>query len=166
MSSHKKNYTATKKKFCRLWTDHKFTSFTFWFIFFYDYQQISDKFRTNFGNFSHVGWFSNSIFLFKQNHYSVIIVFQMQIGLPITGKYRDPESDQYYNNNNVRIPRNLIPLNIRRISCFFGYCVFLIVKWRELKFYKHHISTMNTYWATKLRSSVWLKECRDHILHG
>ncbi|XP_043280321.1 immunoglobulin domain-containing protein oig-4-like [Venturia canescens] len=23
-----------------------------------------------------------------------------QIGLPITGKYRDPESDQYYNNNN------------------------------------------------------------------
>lgn len=25
----------------------------------------------------------------------------MQIGLPITGKYRDPESDQYYNNNNV-----------------------------------------------------------------
>jgi len=24
------------------------------------------------------------------------------IGLPITGKYRDPESDQYYNNNNVR----------------------------------------------------------------
>lgn len=24
----------------------------------------------------------------------------MQIGLPITGKYRDPESDQYYNNNN------------------------------------------------------------------
>lgn len=28
---------------------------------------------------------------------------QMQIGLPITGKYRDPESDQYYNNNNVRV---------------------------------------------------------------
>lgn len=27
----------------------------------------------------------------------------MQIGLPITGKYRDPESDQYYNNNNVII---------------------------------------------------------------
>ncbi|XP_053658007.1 immunoglobulin domain-containing protein oig-4-like [Anopheles marshallii] len=25
---------------------------------------------------------------------------RMQIGLPITGKYRDPESDQYYNNNN------------------------------------------------------------------
>ncbi|XP_070500159.1 immunoglobulin domain-containing protein oig-4-like [Chironomus tepperi] len=24
---------------------------------------------------------------------------RMQIGLPITGKYRDPESDQYYNNN-------------------------------------------------------------------
>lgn len=27
----------------------------------------------------------------------------MQIGLPITGKYRDPESDQYYNNNDVRV---------------------------------------------------------------
>lgn len=27
--------------------------------------------------------------------------FKVQIGLPITGKYRDPESDQYYNNNNV-----------------------------------------------------------------
>ncbi|CAG9863077.1 unnamed protein product, partial [Phyllotreta striolata] len=25
---------------------------------------------------------------------------KFQIGLPITGKYRDPESDQYYNNNN------------------------------------------------------------------
>lgn len=27
---------------------------------------------------------------------------RVQIGLPITGKYRDTESDQYYNNNNVR----------------------------------------------------------------
>jgi len=26
---------------------------------------------------------------------------KMQIGLPITGKYRDPESDQYYNNHDV-----------------------------------------------------------------
>ncbi|XP_076652624.1 immunoglobulin domain-containing protein oig-4 isoform X1 [Halictus rubicundus] len=25
---------------------------------------------------------------------------RVQIGMPITGKYRDPESDQYYNNNN------------------------------------------------------------------
>ena len=25
----------------------------------------------------------------------------MQIGLPITGKYRDPEADMYYNNNDV-----------------------------------------------------------------
>ncbi|XP_018912310.1 immunoglobulin domain-containing protein oig-4 [Bemisia tabaci] len=25
---------------------------------------------------------------------------KVQIGLPVTGKYRDPESDQYYNNNN------------------------------------------------------------------
>lgn len=28
---------------------------------------------------------------------------RVQIGLPITGKYRDPESDQYYNNQHVRI---------------------------------------------------------------
>lgn len=31
---------------------------------------------------------------------------RVQIGLPITGKYRDPESDQYYNNNNVRREKN------------------------------------------------------------
>lgn len=30
-----------------------------------------------------------------------VILFQTQIGMPITGKYRDPESDQYYNNNDV-----------------------------------------------------------------
>lgn len=28
---------------------------------------------------------------------------RVQIGLPITGKYRDTESDQYYNNDNVSI---------------------------------------------------------------
>ena len=28
---------------------------------------------------------------------------RVQIGLPITGKYRDPESDQYYNNQHVSI---------------------------------------------------------------
>lgn len=26
---------------------------------------------------------------------------RVQIGLPITGKYRDPESDQYYNHSDV-----------------------------------------------------------------
>lgn len=31
----------------------------------------------------------------------------MQIGLPITGKYRDPESDQYYNNNDVIGKKNI-----------------------------------------------------------
>ena len=36
----------------------------------------------------------------------------MQIGLPITGKYRDPESDQYYNNNNVRKKKRLLERNI------------------------------------------------------
>lgn len=30
----------------------------------------------------------------------------MQIGLPITGKYRDPESDQYYNNNDVSLRKH------------------------------------------------------------
>jgi hypothetical protein len=28
---------------------------------------------------------------------------RVQIGLPITGKYRDPESDQYYNHNDVTL---------------------------------------------------------------
>lgn len=28
---------------------------------------------------------------------------RMQIGLPVTGKYRDPESDQYYNHNGVSL---------------------------------------------------------------
>lgn len=32
----------------------------------------------------------------------------MQIGLPITGKYRDPESDQYYNNQHVRTSGHLL----------------------------------------------------------
>jgi hypothetical protein len=27
----------------------------------------------------------------------------MQIGLPITGKYRDPEADQYYNHVDVSL---------------------------------------------------------------
>ena len=31
---------------------------------------------------------------------------RVQIGLPITGKYRDPESDKYYNNDQVRIFAN------------------------------------------------------------
>jgi hypothetical protein len=30
---------------------------------------------------------------------------RVQIGLPITGKYRDPESDQYYNNQHVSTDR-------------------------------------------------------------
>jgi len=37
---------------------------------------------------------------------------RVQIGLPITGKYRDPESDQYYNNNNVRKKKRLLERNI------------------------------------------------------
>lgn len=37
---------------------------------------------------------------------------RVQIGLPITGKYRDPESDQYYNHNDVFI---------YNICIFFAY---------------------------------------------
>lgn len=45
---------------------------------------------------------------------------RVQIGLPITGKYRDPESDQYYNNNNV-----IKILNIKnRIDRLRNFCVF------------------------------------------
>lgn len=33
---------------------------------------------------------------------------RVQIGLPITGKYRDPESDQYYNSQNVSIHQTKI----------------------------------------------------------
>jgi hypothetical protein len=34
---------------------------------------------------------------------------RVQIGMPITGKYRDPESDQYYNSNDV----GLLPQRIK-----------------------------------------------------
>lgn len=45
-----------------------------------------------------------------------IFHFQMQIGLPITGKYRDPESDQYYNHSDVRKLLSECPLSIQ--ICF------------------------------------------------
>lgn len=45
------------------------------------------------------------------------VYFQMQIGLPITGKYRDPESDQYYNNNNVIYPRSETPFCNAKLAC-------------------------------------------------
>lgn len=41
----------------------------------------------------------------------------MQIGLPITGKYRDPESDQYYNNNDVN--ENYILNKVQEFLFFF-----------------------------------------------
>ena len=46
---------------------------------------------------------SEAHFLWWNCEWKVSLNFQMQIGLPITGKYRDPESDQYYNNNNVSV---------------------------------------------------------------
>lgn len=35
---------------------------------------------------------------------------RMQLGLPITGKYRDPESDSYYNNHNVSIELKIVKI--------------------------------------------------------
>lgn len=48
---------------------------------------------------------------------------RVQIGLPITGKYRDPESDQYYNHNDV-ILYNALKIEIAQIMFYF----------RELKY--------------------------------
>lgn len=42
---------------------------------------------------------------------------RVQIGLPITGKYRDPESDQYYNNNNVSLKH--VPSEQYVIKCIY-----------------------------------------------
>ena len=42
---------------------------------------------------------------------------RVQIGLPITGKYRDPESDQYYNNSNVSNWYTGIPADQIAIKC-------------------------------------------------
>lgn len=44
-------------------------------------------------------------------------LFKMQIGMPITGKYRDPESDQYYNHNDVS---SVSTSNIRTDDVFSG----------------------------------------------
>lgn len=45
---------------------------------------------------------------------------RVQIGLPITGKYRDTESDQYYNNDNVSI-KNFI----KRRSTFYNRLLYI-----------------------------------------
>lgn len=65
----------------------------------------------------------------------------MQIGLPITGKYRDSDSDQYYNNNNVR-KQNYVEGRRLIIKTELDY--------RVQKFYKHRISIMNMFWDIKL----------------
>jgi len=44
---------------------------------------------------------------------------RVQIGLPITGKYRDPESDQYYNHNDV-----LSQIFVDRVKKFNYYYLF------------------------------------------
>lgn len=42
---------------------------------------------------------------------------RVQIGLPITGKYRDPESDQYYNHNDViHIFSNIIYCKVKKFK--------------------------------------------------
>lgn len=85
--------------------------------------------------------------------------FQMQIGLPITGKYRDPESDQYYNNNNVS-NLNCAPV---KLKLKIEICFFSVSMKRAQKYCKHHTSIMNTFLGTKLHFYVWPKEIHVHI---
>ena len=63
---------------------------------------------------------------------------RVQIGLPITGKYRDPESDQYYNNNNVR--RLVDKVNRRSFTPNFS-SVFQKRLSREQRYYWHRTLT-------------------------
>lgn len=63
---------------------------------------------------------------------------KIQIGLPITGKYRDPESDQYYNHNDVII-------FIVKFKIYHDYIYIFLIFNRELKLSWHHILTMNMY---------------------
>lgn len=91
---------------------------------------------------------------------------QVQIGLPITGKYRDPESDQYYNNNNVIE----IFLNAKKCIFFLGknlnFKSLLLLFVRERKFCKHHILIMNTYWVIKSHFCALPKAIHVHTSHG
>lgn len=45
---------------------------------------------------------------------------RVQIGLPITGKYRDPESDQYYNHNDVMALFSQIVFFVKNIYLISG----------------------------------------------
>lgn len=66
---------------------------------------------------------------------------RVQIGLPITGKYRDPESDQYYNNHNVRIYRF-----VDKIYSYFNYfIVFQKYLIRVQKYCWHHTLIWSTF---------------------
>lgn len=77
----------------------------------------------------------------------------MQIGLPITGKYRDPESDQYYNNNNVS-SHFVSSAWMGSINCVSGFPN------RVQKSCKPPTLTMNTCWAIRSRSSASPRVCR------
>lgn len=56
---------------------------------------------------------------------------RVQIGLPITGKYRDQESDKYYNNQDVSC---IIELNSNNLFQFF-FSKFHRKSVFEIKFY-------------------------------
>lgn len=65
---------------------------------------------------------------------------RVQIGLPITGKYRDPESDQYYNNNNVSEKlKKVMKFENQKLKPTF----------REPKFCRPLTLIMNMFWVTK-----------------
>lgn len=67
---------------------------------------------------------------------------RVQIGLPITGKYRDPESDQYYNNNNVIMGEGGLALIISKSTTFLMHFILFIS--RVQKYYLPHILIWST----------------------
>lgn len=79
---------------------------------------------------------------------------RVQIGLPITGKYRDPESDQYYNNNNVS-EGEICWSSLLTIACF-----------RAPKSYKPRTSILSTFWATRSPFCAWPRAIPDPISPG
>lgn len=86
----------------------------------------------------------------------------MQIGLPITGKYRDPESDQYYNNNNVRDILYICELVYKyEHAVKKNYLNELI--FRVQKSYKPLILIMNMSWDTKSLFCAWQRVIQGHI---
>lgn len=77
---------------------------------------------------------------------------RVQIGLPITGKYRDPESDQYYNNNNVSLKES------SSVGCVIKR--YNLVMDRGPRFCRPRTSISSMCWATRLHSCAWPRVIR------